>query len=92
MQNKRVNCYQCKHFYVTWDPKFPRGCRAFAFKSASLPFVVVIETEKERIQSFPENILYIQGDATEDKVLIEAGIERCGTKEQLAMFEKEAVL
>jgi voltage-gated potassium channel len=38
--------------------------------------VVVIETEKERIESFPENILYIQGDATEDKVLIEAGIER----------------
>ncbi|HZG59068.1 MAG TPA: hypothetical protein VEY68_00875 [Anoxybacillus sp.] len=52
----------------------------------------LLKPKKERIQSFPENILYIQGDATEDKVLIEAGIERCGTKEQLAMFEKEAVL
>ncbi|MBE2905201.1 uracil-DNA glycosylase [Anoxybacillus flavithermus] len=37
----RVNCYECKHFYVTWDAQMPRGCRAFGFKSAALPSIVV---------------------------------------------------
>jgi voltage-gated potassium channel len=38
--------------------------------------VVVIETSEERIEEIGDHILYIQGDATEDKVLLEAGIER----------------
>lgn len=37
----RVNCLKCKHFYVTWDPKFPRGCRAYQFKTRQLPSSVV---------------------------------------------------
>ncbi|MBE2918773.1 uracil-DNA glycosylase [Anoxybacillus flavithermus] len=37
----RINCYACKHFYVTWDPQLSRGCRAFGFKSVALPSIVV---------------------------------------------------
>ena len=29
----RANCFRCKFFYVTWDNRFPRGCRAMGFKS-----------------------------------------------------------
>ncbi|MFD1205640.1 MULTISPECIES: uracil-DNA glycosylase [Sporosarcina] len=36
-----VNCFQCKYFYVTWDPKHPRGCKAYGFKTRELPSVVV---------------------------------------------------
>jgi hypothetical protein len=28
---------KCRHFYITWDPKFPNGCKAFGFKTQSLP-------------------------------------------------------
>ncbi|MED4534820.1 uracil-DNA glycosylase [Metabacillus fastidiosus] len=36
-----VNCITCKYFYVTWDPKFPNGCKAYGFKSAARPSVSV---------------------------------------------------
>ncbi|OXS78949.1 hypothetical protein [Domibacillus enclensis] len=32
---------KCRHFYVTWDPKAPRGCRAYGFKTKQVPSVVV---------------------------------------------------
>ncbi|WP_214480926.1 potassium channel protein [Bacillus sp. SM2101] len=38
--------------------------------------VVVIERDKERVEQIEENFLYIVGDATEDRVLYNAGIER----------------
>jgi|HigsolmetaAR203D_1030402.scaffolds.fasta_scaffold00446_2 hypothetical protein len=37
----RINCYRCKHFFVTWDERFPRGCRFFNFKTRELPSVTV---------------------------------------------------
>nr|WP_124068833.1 uracil-DNA glycosylase [Filibacter tadaridae] len=36
-----VNCFECRHFYVTWDPQNPRGCRAHGFKTRELPSAVV---------------------------------------------------
>jgi len=34
-------CLQCKHFYVTYDIRQPRGCRAFGFKSRRIPADIV---------------------------------------------------
>ena len=36
-----VDCMACRHFFVTWDAQFPRGCRAFDMRSVELPSVVV---------------------------------------------------
>ena len=36
---------QCKHFYVTWDAKFPRGCRLFAIKSRQLPMIDIMRID-----------------------------------------------
>lgn len=36
-----VNCFQCESFFVTWDQKNPRGCKAYGFKTRELPSVVV---------------------------------------------------
>ncbi|WP_025321671.1 hypothetical protein [Deferrisoma camini] len=33
----RPPCLRCRHFYVTWDPRAPRGCRALGFKTRSVP-------------------------------------------------------
>ncbi|WP_378127978.1 uracil-DNA glycosylase [Cohnella boryungensis] len=38
---QRIDCMKCKHFYVTWDPRFPKGCKAFGFKSHTLPSLTV---------------------------------------------------
>ncbi len=37
------NCLRCEHFFVTWDRRFPRGCRVFGVKSRRLPSLVVRE-------------------------------------------------
>jgi len=36
-ENKDPNCFHCRHFYITWDASFPRGCRQFGFKGRELP-------------------------------------------------------
>lgn len=36
-----VNCFQCRNYMVTWDPKNPRGCKAYGFKTRELPSAVV---------------------------------------------------
>jgi len=36
-----INCLKCRHYEVTWDPKFPRGCKVFKIKSVRLPSEVV---------------------------------------------------
>lgn len=40
----RVNCMNCEHYYVTWDARFPRGCRAYEFKSRHMPSAVVLSS------------------------------------------------
>ncbi|MBM3611415.1 MAG: hypothetical protein FJX19_00340 [Alphaproteobacteria bacterium] len=34
---QEVRCGMCRHFFVTYEPTLPWGCRSFGFKSANLP-------------------------------------------------------
>ncbi|MDC0933085.1 uracil-DNA glycosylase [Arcobacteraceae bacterium] len=38
---RRIICQRCTQYYVTWEKSKPHGCRAYGFKSLSLPSVVV---------------------------------------------------
>jgi len=44
MKKSSVSCYKCAHYFVTWDEKFPRGCRAMNFKSCQMPSTVVYKS------------------------------------------------
>ncbi|NJB70666.1 voltage-gated potassium channel [Saonia flava] len=44
-------------------------------KAYNRPFVI-IERDKEVIEKYEDDILFVEGDANEDEVLLEAGIER----------------
>lgn len=57
MKDRHVNCFNCMHFYVTWDPNFPRGCRAFQFKTAKIPSVQVFEASGKRCLRFKKKQL-----------------------------------
>ena len=35
------NCSQCRHFYVTWNPKTPNGCRRYGIQSREQPSKIV---------------------------------------------------
>ncbi|PLR79005.1 uracil-DNA glycosylase [Bacillus sp. V3-13] len=41
MDKQRINCIKCRYYYVTWDSKFPKGCKAYEFKSRNLPSLEV---------------------------------------------------
>jgi len=47
MKMSRPNCYQCHHFYITWDASFPYGCKAFKMKSKRIPSLEVFDASKE---------------------------------------------
>ncbi|BCB97274.1 hypothetical protein JZK55_21960 [Dissulfurispira thermophila] len=37
MEQGKIDCFKCKHFYITWDKGFPYGCRAMGFKTKNMP-------------------------------------------------------
>ena len=53
-KTERVNCFICKHFYITWEKDFPRGCKALGFKSAEMPFNVVSQASGKRCLYFEQ--------------------------------------
>jgi hypothetical protein len=41
----QVNCWQCKHFATSWDPKMPYSCKLLGFKSQILPSIQVMNSD-----------------------------------------------
>lgn len=48
----RPNCIRCRYYYITWEPKAPKGCRAHGFKSADFPHNIVIKSSGIPCQLF----------------------------------------
>ena len=46
------NCWQCRHFAVSWDPKLPYLCRLMGFKSRIVPSVEVLRADGQRCRGF----------------------------------------
>jgi hypothetical protein len=47
-----VNCRLCTHYYITWDERFPYGCRAMGFKSKTTPSRMVFQSSNMPCQMF----------------------------------------
>lgn len=52
MNEKSVDCTKCEHFYITWDVKFPKGCRLFGFKSSQPPSFGVKDATGKQCEHF----------------------------------------
>lgn len=39
------NCWQCRHFAVSWDPKLPYTCKLMGFKSRNIPMIEVLRAD-----------------------------------------------
>lgn len=48
----KPNCRQCKHFFITFDPKAPYGCRKFQFKGAQIPSQSVAQVGAGECQAY----------------------------------------
>jgi hypothetical protein len=53
MENK-INCQKCRFFYITWDRKFPKGCKQFGFKTSKMPSALVKESSGQPCFHFEE--------------------------------------
>lgn len=51
-QEEAPNCWQCRYFAVSWDPKMPYSCRLMGFKSRILPAIEVLRADGHRCQGF----------------------------------------
>ncbi|MBF0458583.1 MAG: uracil-DNA glycosylase [Nitrospirae bacterium] len=50
----RIDCFKCHHFFITWDRKFPYGCKFMGFKSKVMPSQEVFSASGKACQSFKE--------------------------------------
>ncbi|EDK32106.1 Hypothetical protein CKL_0026 [Clostridium kluyveri DSM 555] len=41
MNSKKIQCYKCKYYYITWDIKFPYACKLYKVKSKQVPSIIV---------------------------------------------------
>ena len=56
---QNVNCRNCRHYYITWEPRTPNGCRLMGFKSQFMPSVHVLRDSGLPCQSYwPKNRPY----------------------------------
>jgi hypothetical protein len=62
---KRINCLKCENFYVTWEKKFPNGCRAYGFKTKHMPSMDVLSSSGVECQLFKEKA--VKDKAVKDK-------------------------
>ena len=46
------NCWQCRHFAVSWDPKVPYLCRLMGFKSRIVPSIEVLRADGQRCRGY----------------------------------------
>jgi len=53
-EDGKINCFACQHFYITYDPSFPYGCRAPGFKSRLLPSKEMFASSGMECQLFLE--------------------------------------
>jgi len=44
VNRKKIECYKCRNFYITWEKNTPYGCKGHGFKAAQIPSVVVFSS------------------------------------------------
>lgn len=51
-EKRQLNCFLCLHFFITYEPAHPYGCRAMGFKSTRQPSEVVFSSSGMSCQMF----------------------------------------
>ena len=63
MNNKfnYIACGRCQHYFVTYDPKRPRGCKKFGFKSLQSPSLEVFAATGTNCAHYEEKVRRADG-------------------------------
>lgn len=49
---KKINCLQCAYFALTWEPKHPRLCKLYGFKTNDMPSNTVYKSSGSPCDGF----------------------------------------
>ena len=60
VSDKQIECNSCAHFFITWNKRFPFGCRAMGFMSANSPNKDVFEVEGRDCLAYKDKRLMSQ--------------------------------
>ena len=50
--NINADCLKCVYFANTWEPKYPRMCRLFGFKTSNMPSLTVYKSSGSPCTNF----------------------------------------
>ena len=67
MLTTKINCYNCKYYYVTWDRYRPHGCKIMGFKSQILPCYNVRNISGQPCHLFTPKVLPTNGNKKQKK-------------------------
>jgi hypothetical protein len=62
---KSPNCWQCKHFAISWEKATPYMCHLMGFKSRLLPSLEVLRADGEACRGFMPKATSEQGGAVD---------------------------
>ena len=74
-----IDCHKCKHYYVTWDKRFPHGCKAMGFKSIQLPSKTVFVSSNRECLLFKKR-----------EILKKEKIDKIGIVSKRKTFEQDS--
>ena len=56
MQIKKPQCLKCIHYFSTYNPASPRGCKVYGFKSSRFPSLLVKEQTGTDCQAYETRV------------------------------------
>ena len=51
-EKRRPVCNKCRHYFITYDPQMPYGCRSFNFKCKEAPCIQVRKMSGQECEMF----------------------------------------
>lgn len=54
----KIDCLKCVHFAVTWNPRMPKSCKLYGFKSAGMPSAVVLKSTGSECMGFEKKEVF----------------------------------
>jgi len=52
MNNEKIECRKCIHYFITWDQRFPYGCKLYEVKSRQMPSIIVYQSLGSKCPNF----------------------------------------
>lgn len=54
---KAPDCWQCRYFAISWDPRNPYQCKMMGFKSRMIPSFEVFRADGNHCRGFMEKVV-----------------------------------